>query len=256
MKTMLTSIQNPKIQWVRSLLMQKKERYQEKAFVCEGIRLAEEAIHHQQHPLLALFSSSISERGKALLSSCTCEKLEVATALLDRISDTETSQGLLLVIPFPELSIPKKPDFCMLLDEIQDPGNFGTILRAAVAFGLQCIFYTPGSVDPYSPKVVRSAMGAHFQIPIQSANVQKIIELSQNTHLFLAEAQNGISCWDADLKQPLLIVIGSEAFGASQAIRQIPHQSLLIPMPGTMESLNAAMSANILLYEVARQRAA
>jgi TrmH family RNA methyltransferase len=253
---MLTSIQNPKIQWVRSLLARKKERYQEKAFVCEGIRLAEEAIRHEQHPILVLFSSSISERGKALLSNCTCEKLEVAPALLDRISDTETSQGLILVMPFPELPTPLKLNFCMVLDEIQDPGNFGTILRAAVAFGLQSIFYTPGSVDPYSPKVVRSAMGAHFQIPIQEANLQKIEELSQSTQLFLAEAQNGIACWEADLRQPSTIVIGSEAFGASQAIRQIPHQSLLIPMPGAMESLNAAMSANILLYEVARQRAA
>ncbi|MHB8807288.1 MAG: TrmH family RNA methyltransferase [Anaerolineaceae bacterium] len=255
MKIMLTSIQNPKIQWVRSLLAQKKERYQEKAFVCEGIRLAEEAIHHQQHPILALFSASISERGKTLLSSCTCEKIEVAPDLLDRISDTETSQGLILVMPFPELTIHGKLNFCMLLDEIQDPGNFGTILRAAVAFGLQSIFYTPGSVDPYSPKVVRSAMGAHFQIPILEANIQKVKELSQDTQLFLAEAQNGIPCWEANLQQPITIIIGSEAFGVSQAIRQIPHQSLLIPMPGTMESLNAAMSANILLYEVARQRA-
>jgi TrmH family RNA methyltransferase len=254
MKIMLTSIQNPKIQWVRSLLTQKKERYQEKVFVCEGVRLAEEAIR-QRNPILALFSSSISEHGKAILSSCTCEKLEVDPTLLDRVSDTITSQGLLLVVPFPEFAMPEKLNFCMLLDEIQDPGNFGTILRAAVAFGLQSIFYTPGSVDPYSPKVVRSAMGAHFQIPIQEANAKKIKELSQSTQLFLAEAQNGIACWEADLRQPVTIIIGSEAFGVSQTIRQISHQSLLIPMPGSMESLNAAMSANILLYEAARQRA-
>ncbi|RJQ45154.1 MAG: RNA methyltransferase [Anaerolineaceae bacterium] len=251
---MITSIQNPKIQWVRSLLARKKERYQDKAFVCEGIRLAEEVIHHKQAPLLALFSSSISERGKALLSGCTCEKLEVAPALLDRISDTETSQGLLLVVPFPELPLPAKSNFGLVLDEIQDAGNFGTILRAAVAFGLQSVFYTPGSVDPYSPKVVRSAMGAHFQMPLREANLQKIRELSESTQLFLAEAQNGIPCWEADLTQPITIVIGSEAFGATQAIRQIPHKNLLIPMPGSMESLNAAMSANILLYEVVRQR--
>lgn len=253
---MLTSMQNSKIQWVRTLLAHKKERHQEKAFVCEGIRLAEEAIRHQQRPLLAFYSSALTERGKALLEQCDCEKLEVAAELLDRISATETSQGLLLVIPFPEISFPEQINCCMVLDGIQDPGNFGTILRAAAAFGLQGLLYTSGCVDPYSPKVVRSAMGAHFQLPLRQTNPAEIEVLAQNTHLYLAEAQSGIPCWQADLRQPITVVIGSEAFGIAQSIRQLPHQNLLIPMPGAMESLNAAMSANILLYEIARQRSA
>ncbi len=251
---MLTSFQNPKIQQVRSLLAQKKERHQQQAFICEGIRLAEEALAHHQQPTLALFSSVLSERGKKVLAGCNCEKIEVAHDLLDRISDTETSQGLLLVVPFTQLPLPEVLDFCMVLDGIQDPGNFGTILRAAVAFGVQSIFYTPGTVDPYSPKVVRSAMGAHFQIPILQADIKKIEILAQQTLLFLTDVQNGDICWQTDLKQPITLVIGSEAFGISAAVRAIPHQNILIPMPGDIESLNAAMSASILLYEVARQR--
>lgn len=252
---MLTSMQNPKIQWVRSLLAEKKQRQQEGAFVCEGIRLAEEAMRTSQKPLLVLFSSSISERGKNVLASCSCEKIEVAPHLLERISATETSQGLLLVMPFPRIPLPTKPDLYLVLDEIQDPGNFGTILRAGTAFGLQGIFYIPGSVDPFSPKVVRAAMGAHFRIPVQEADPAKVKDISQSTQLFLTDVQHGTPCWKADLTQPLTIVIGSEALGISEAMRQIPHYSVRIPMPGDMESLNAAVSASILLYEITRQRA-
>lgn len=251
---MITSIQNPKIKWVRSLLTQKTARYQEKAFVCEGIRLVEEALQYKQKARLALYSASISERGKALLEQCSCEIEEVAPTLLDRISDTETSQGLLLVTAFVELPLPPQPDFLFLLDEIKDPGNFGTILRTAVAFGVQALLYTPGTVDPYSPKVVRSAMGAHFHLPLRQVEHGSIERATQGTHIFLAEAQDGIPCWQADLKEPLTIIIGNEAHGASSQTLRIPHQNLLIPMPGEMESLNAAMSANILMYEVNRQR--
>ena len=251
---MLTSSQNPKIKQVRSLLTQKKERYQQKTFVCEGIRLAEEAISHHQQPSLVFFSSSLSERGEKVLNACDCEKIEIAPDLLDRISDTETSQGILLLFPFLELPVPSELNFCMVLDGIQDPGNFGTILRTATAFGVQCIFYTSGTVDPYSPKVVRSAMGAHFQLPIIEADIEGISKLGKKTQLYLTDVQDGIPCWQADLQQPVSVVIGSEAFGVSPEIRAISHQNLLIPMPGDMESLNAAMSTGILLYEVSRQR--
>ncbi len=253
---MLTSSQNPKIKQVRSLLAQKKERYQQQAFVCEGIRLAEEAVSHHQQPSLVLFSSSLSERGERVLAACNCEKIEVAADLLDRISDTETSQGILLILPFLELPVPSDLNFCIVLDGIQDPGNFGTIMRTAAAFGVQSIFYTPGTADPYSPKVVRAGMGAHFQLPIREADTEKIKSLAQKTRLYLTDVQDGIPCWQADLRQPISVVIGSEAFGVSAEIRALPHQNLLIPMPGDTESLNAAMSTGILLYEVSRQRIA
>lgn len=251
---MITSLQNPKLKWTRTLLAKKSQRYQDRAFVCEGIRLAEEALHYQPAPLLALYSSSISERGKYLLEQCTCEVLEVEAALLDKISATETSQGLLLVMPFVEKALPPDPDFLLLLDELNDPGNFGTIIRAAVAFGVQGILYTAGTVDPYSPKVVRSGMGAHFRLPLQAVDTANLPTLTHSLALFLADVANGLPCWEADLRKPLCLIIGNEAHGVSSALRQLPHQNLLIPMPGNMESLNAAMSANILLYETVRQR--
>jgi len=252
---MLTSIQNPKIQWVRALLSEKKERKEHRAFVCEGIRLAEEVIQSHQQPLLALYNSSLlSERGKQLLANCECEKIEIDSSLLGRITATQTSQGLLLVVPFPRFVFPARCDFGIILDDIKDPGNFGTILRAGAAFGLQCVLYTPECVDPYSPKVVRAGMGAHFRLPILEIEPTILEKITTTTQLFLAEMREGIPCWQADLRQPTTFVIGSEATGVSTTFRQLPHQKLCIPMPGGIESLNAAMSATILLYEVLRQR--
>jgi len=251
---MITSLQNPKLKWVRTLLSKKNQRTLDHAFVCEGIRLAEEALQCQQAPLLALYSSSLSERGMRLLEQCACETLEVKVTLMDKVSATETSQGLLLVLPFIENPLPANPDFLLLLDKIKDPGNFGTILRAALAFGVQGILYTSGSVDPYSPKVVRSGMGAHFRIPLQKVDGEYLSSLSRCVQLLLADVENGSPCWEADLQKPLCLIIGNEAHGASDTVRQLPHQNLHIPMPGNMESLNAAMAANILLYETVRQR--
>jgi TrmH family RNA methyltransferase len=251
---MITSFQNPTIQWVRSLLSKKDARHQEKLFVCEGVRLAEEAISSGQEIRMAFFSSTISERGRELLEKSSFEKIELSPALMDRISATKTSQGLLLVVPFPQFPIPAEPDLLMVLDEIQDPGNFGTILRAAAAFGLQGLLYTTDSVDPYSPKVVRAGMGAHFRIPLLRVNPPDIPALTAGTELYLADVARGIPCWQADLSKPVTFIIGNEAHGASAPMRNYSQQNILIPMPGGMESLNAAMSANILLYETARQR--
>ena len=253
---MITSIQNPKLKWVRTLLSKKSARYKEKVFVCEGVRLAEEALAIQPDVPLVLFSSAISERGRALLERTNADIYEVAPDLLDRISATEVSQGILLVSSFISLPLPQQPDFLLLLDELRDPGNMGTIMRAAVAFNLQALLYTPGTVDPYSPKVVRSAMGAHFRLPLLQVVVEDIPTVTKGTTSYLAEVNEGIPCWQADLTQPTTIIIGSEAHGASQEVRKSAHHNLLIPMPGSMESLNAAMSANIFLYEVNRQRTA
>jgi len=251
---MITSFQNPTIQWVRSLLSKKDARYQEELFICEGVRLAEEAISAGQEIQLALYSSTISERGQQLLENNSCEKIELSPELMNKISATKTSQGLLLVLPFPQIALPARPDLLMVLDEIQDPGNFGTILRAAAAFGLQELLYTTGSVDPYSPKVVRAGMGAHFRVPLLQAHLKDIETLTAGTMLYLADVTQGIPCWQADLSKPVTFIIGNEARGASTSMRNYSQQNILIPMPGGMESLNAAMSANILLYETARQR--
>jgi len=183
---------------------------------------------------------------------------EISSELLNRVSDTETSQGILMVLHYVNLVFPRKIDFILVLDNIHDPGNLGTILRSATAFGVQAVLLTPGTSDIFAPKIVRSAMGAHFHLPIKIASaeiIQKICKgQSSLLRIYLANAQAGIPCWKLDLTQPLALVIGGEAHGVSQELSMMADKNVLIPMPGGTESINAAISAGILSYEVMRQR--
>jgi len=258
----ITSTHNPSVQRVRELLTQRKKRDQENTFVIEGVRLAEEALSAGISPSLVLFSSSISERGRALLSQLdpSVSRLEeVDSGLLDRVSDTSTSQGLLMVLEKPTSASLAMDDPVLALDQMRDPGNLGTILRGACAFGFRTVLLTPGSVDPYSPKVLRAAMGAHFKLRVETRDAAQIRALchpgtGQDLCVLLADAQADQSCWQADLSQPLCLIIGGEAFGAQTDIQDISDQRILIPMQTGNESLNAAMAASILMYEVYRQR--
>jgi TrmH family RNA methyltransferase len=157
------------------------------------------------------------------------------------------------------LPIPDAIDFVIIADGIHDPGNLGTLLRTTAAAGAQLLITTPGSVDAFSPKVLRAGMGAHFHLPILDLDWPEIQHLlkdrSPQLRVFLADAGQGASCWETDLRQPCALVIGGEAEGASQAARDRADAGLSIPMPGKSESLNAAAAASILIFEVVRQRA-
>ena len=173
----ITSTKNPTVQRVRELLAQRKKRDQENAYVIEGIRLAEEALAAGRSPGLVLFSRHISERGRALLNDIDPEHTrveEVDADLLDRVSDTNTSQGLLMVLEKQAATPLPFSDPVLVLDQMRDPGNLGTILRGACVFGFQTVLLTPGSVDPYSPKVLRAAMGAHFKLRLETRSAADI----------------------------------------------------------------------------------
>lgn len=182
----------------------------------------------------------------------------VNTDILDALSETETTQGILMVMQVQPLAIPADLNFIVIVDQLRDPGNLGTILRSAVAANAQAVFITPGSVDAWSPKVLRSAMGAHFHIPVITKSWDEILKLCKqrvvSLTLCLAESGGGNPIWNADLRQPLALVIGGEADGASAAARADVELLLNIPMPGGFESLNAAVAASIILFEVVRQR--
>jgi TrmH family RNA methyltransferase len=258
----ITSTKNPAVQRVRELLAQRKKRDQENTFVVEGVRLAEEALAAGRSPSLVLFSRNISERGRSLLDAldlAAARMEEVDPDLLDRVSDTNTSQGLLMVFEKQAAAPLPFSDPVLVLDQMRDPGNLGTILRGACAFGFRTVLLTPGSVDPYSPKVLRSAMGAHFKLRLETraaADIQALCHPagSAGLEILLADAQADETCWQADLTQPLCLIIGGEAFGAKPDIQAIVDKNLLIPMQANNESLNAAMAASILMYEVYRQR--
>lgn len=257
----ITSFKNPKIQMVRELLASKKNREELSACVIEGVRLSEEAVRSGVLPETVLFTDELSARGMDLLHAIPGDQtayIKIPPDLMRKVSATETDQGLILVIPL--LPNPKigNVDFILILDQVGDPGNMGTILRTASAAGAQAVIMAPGCVDPFSPKVLRAGMGAHFSVPILTLNWQEISDLCKrpgnNLTVCLAESGSGTSMWTMDLRQPIAIIIGSEADGASVEAKKAAEMVINIPMPGGSESLNASIAAGILLYEVVRQR--
>lgn len=255
----ITSSKNPKIQQVRALLTQRGERERTARFVIEGVRLCEEALTAGWIPELVLFSSSISARGIGLVSQLKAGSIpveEVDQRLLERLSDTQTSQGILAVVPQVKKSIPDDWNFLLILDGLRDPGNLGAIFRTAAAAGVQGCLLTPGTADPFAPKVVRAGMGAHFRLPIQFAEWEEISSLAarRKARIWIADSNRGEVFWQTDLRGPLALVIGGEAEGAQAAAYTVADGLVHIPMPGASESLNAAVAASIMIFEVVRQR--
>ena len=262
MAQFISSTHNARVQQVRALLNQKSARTESGCFVVEGVRLAEEAAASGRLPMEVYFSQAVSERGRQLIvkmEAAGVETFELSESVLESLSATESSQGLLMLMPQSGTTLPVKCDFVLVLDQIRDPGNLGTILRSAAAAGVKAVLLPPGTADAYAPKVVRSGMGAHFRLAIHSAEWPEIIRYCRSQcnpplKLLLAESGGGKDCWQTDLKAPIALVIGGEADGASQEARQAVDDLIYIPMPGNFESLNAAVAAGILLFEVVRQR--
>lgn len=258
---MITSMQNPKIQLVRALIQKSKERKISGLFVVEGVRLVEELFAAGWMAEFILFTEKLSGRGKELINQAEEHKInieEIDADLLKKIADTENPQGILAVAEKGMTPIPPKLDFVLICDSIRDPGNLGTIVRSSAAAGVQLILLSPTCADAFSPKVLRSAMGAHFHIPILEREWQEIREIVKGErtplHVYLANAEGSINYWQADLTQPFTLIIGSEARGAGSEAFKMADTLIKIPMPGKSESLNAAMAASVLLFEAVRQR--
>ncbi len=260
---MLTSSHNPRLARLRALLEKRKAREEQQAFVIEGVRLAEEALAAGWQPEMIFFSAQLSERGREVVRSFQrqgVEVWEVGPALMDSLAGTETPPGLLAVLPMRPRPLPENLNFALITDNMRDPGNLGTLLRTAAAAGAQAALLSPGTTDAFAPKVLRAGMGAHFRLPVIHLNWDEIRTICKPPgsrpalHLFLAEAAQGSACWDLDLRQPLALMVGSEAEGASQEALAMADTFVTIPMPGKSESLNAAIAASIIIFEVVRQR--
>ncbi|HPH94249.1 MAG TPA: RNA methyltransferase [Anaerolineaceae bacterium] len=258
---MISSTHNPRIQEVRELLAHARQRRESGLFILEGVRLVEEAWQAGWKPLRIFFSNTLSPRGQKLrdeISAAGIETLETTPGVMHSLSDTDSPQGILAVMPLVHPALPADLNFVVIADTIRDPGNLGTLLRTAAAAGCQAVLLSPGCVDAFSPKVLRSGMGAHFYIPVQTLDwpeIQTLLkERLQPLQVFLADSSGGLSCWQADLKKPSAILIGSEAEGASPPAQALADSLIHIPMPGRSESLNAAMAGAILIFEAVRQR--
>ena len=249
---MITSLQNPKIKWVRKLINNSRFRRQEEVFVVEGVRLAEEAVKADWKAKLVLFTESLNPRGQqlTLMDAFSGVAEEVSPAVLRSISDTEAPQGILAVLEAKVLPLPESLDFVLVPDLVRDPGNLGTILRTASAAGVQAVLIPPETVDPFSAKVVRSAMGAHFRLSIRISpwdDIDKLIRENTLTVL-LATAGEGKIYTELDLGKPAAWIIGGEAAGASSKAQQLADYKVQIPMQRDVESLNAALAVGIVLY--------
>jgi len=255
---MISSSQNSKIKLIRALAGRSKERREAGAFLAEGVRLVEDALAANWPFRFVLFSDALSERGSQLRKKIEERGIEIEEAessLLQSLSETETSQGIIAVLNDSPIPIPDSLNFIIIPDSIRDPGNLGTLLRSADAAGVQAVFLPPETTDAFAPKVVRSGMGAHFRLPIHSMTWDEIEQIGKLAGLkvFLAD-MDGQSCWETDFRQPLALIVGGEAEGASESARKIANTFVNIPMAGKTESLNAAVAGSVLMFEVARQR--
>ena len=257
---MITSLQNARIKTARKL-SDRKERYATGLMLVEGVRLLGDAWQSGSRPEVVFFAPELIEKNEgaqALLADLAahgCECLACTPPVFATLVDTVTPQGVAAVLPLPTLALPAQPTLVLVLDEVRDPGNAGTLLRSAAAAGVGLVVFGPRTVDPFNDKVVRAGMGAHFRIPVRVcatwAQVQEVV--GGGTSLYLAEAGAQLAYDQVDWRQTCGLIVGGEARGASDEARDLATP-ITIPMQAAVESLNAAVAGSIILFEAARQR--
>ncbi len=255
---MITSSHNPKLKLIRALAGRPRERREAGLFLAEGARLVEDALAAGWPFEFALFSAEISNRGKKVVEQLVSSGVsveEVTAEVFRAASETESSQGVVAALKLDSLPVPENPSFVLIPDQIRDPGNLGTLLRTAAALGVDAVFIPPETTDPWAPKVVRAGMGAHFRLAVATAGWEEIHTSVGQMQVSLADARGETPLWDVDFhSQKIALIVGGEADGASEAAKELADNLVKIPMPGKIESLNAAVAGALLMYEVARQR--
>jgi TrmH family RNA methyltransferase len=253
---MITSTSNEKVKHARNLLQQRKAREQHRQFVIEGARLIQEAERAGIQPALFFCTEAFlgGEHGRQLSAAWHAAADVVTPKVLAALGDTVTPQGAVAVVPFPQL-VASEHSLVLILDQVRDPGNVGTLLRSALAAGVDEVLLTGGSADPFNPKVVRAAMGAHFRLPIRSnLTWADLAKLNAGLPLLVADVTGDLAYDLWDWRQPSALIVGGEAEGASATAHSAATHHAFIPMRGETESLNAAVAGSVILFEAARQR--
>lgn len=256
---MTTSSQSKLLTLARDL-RRRKARERQGLFVAEGIRAVEELLASPLKVRGALVTEQLAgtPRGASLL-----ERLRDREVGVDAVSErdfesaaeTDSPQGVLAIANVPEITIDGLPNTDMVrllvLDAVQDPGNVGTILRTAAAFGVTATFSLPGTVDLWNAKVVRSGMGAHFHHPCLSGTWDELdaFRRARDLEVWAADA-GGESIAALEPPAKLAIVVGNEGAGLSSQSRAAADRLVALPITAAVESLNVAVAAGILLYEL------
>lgn len=249
---------------VASLLKQarrldrKVERERSGLFIVEGLQNIVAAKESGADIVGILFSEGFDA---ADLSQLEIPIFEINEKDFRSVSDTVTPQGVLAVVklqPYLLSDIPSNARLIIFLEEVRDPGNLGTIIRTADAFGADAVLLSPGSVDPYNDKSVRSSAGSIFHIPVvRNVALSELMEMRNGIKgRILATSLDGDSTIEqvlADSDSPFIWVIGNEASGVSAELKSISDKKVRIPMHGKAESLNAAVAATVCLFASAAQ---
>lgn len=256
----ITSATNPKIKYVANL-QQKKFRDKERVFILEGLRNAEMAIESEAVIKMCFCTSDIlaQERAKSAVAKLACPIFEVGEHLYSKMSDTKSPQGLMLIVEqnAQDLGVILAKSTCLVLDRLQDPGNLGTIIRTADAMGIGGIVCLKGTADIFAPKVVRSAMGSIFNLPLAiRVSEQEFLSCAREKGFALyatALDKSAKPLWNVEFKGHCALVLGNEANGVSPNLLDNCSEKIYIPMQGQAESLNVATASAMVMYEYRRQ---
>lgn len=256
---MITSTSNSQVKKLLQLQKKSKARNEEKVFLVEGLRMFTEV--PQERVQKVYISESLYNKKKQELNLDRFSVEVLSDTVFQYVSDTKTPQGILCIVDqkkydLEEILNVENPHF-MVLDNLQDPGNLGTIVRTAEGAGVNAVFLSKDSVDIYNPKTIRSTMGSIYRMPV--IYIEDLLELlrtfkrkgikSYAAHL------NGKNTYDKENYQSgTAILIGNEGNGLRDEIADSADIWVQIPMQGQVESLNAAIAASILMFEVYRQR--
>ncbi len=248
---MITSTANARVRLAWALQTQPRTRRREGRVALEGLRLVRDALAGGHQPDYLLYTPGSAEIDA--LAAAIPTALAVSDSVMRHISDTQQPQGIVGVFPTPAAPLPARPARALVLDALRDPGNLGTILRAAAAAGVDAALLAPGCVDPFNPKVLRAGMGAHFRVPLAELPWAEIATYCAALTVYLADARASLRHDQADWTRPWALIVGGEAGGAGREAAKLARARIAIPMAGATESLNAAVAAAVVLFEARRQ---
>ena len=256
---MITSTSNPQVKRLLQLQKKSKARNEEKVFLVDGLRMFSEVPKERVEKVY--ISESLYNRKKLVQDLRDFDVEILSDSVFSRVSDTKTPQGILCIVRQKTYDLEKifkikNPHF-IILDNLQDPGNLGTIVRTAEGAGVDAVFLSKESVDIYNPKTIRSTMGSIYRMPvIYVEDLLKLLKTLKNQGILSYAAHlEGKRSYDLEnYKTGTAILIGNEGNGLREEVANAADIRVKIPMQGQVESLNAAVAATVFMFEVARQR--
>ena len=253
----ITSRDNPRLKEAARLIGSSRDRRKSGRCVLEGAHViaAYRARHGMPETLIVAESSLADPAIRALRSGMSDSRtLIVAESAWSDLAQLPAAIGVLAIVPTPHSDFKRAADFCLLLEDLQDPGNVGSILRSAAAAGVSQVFLSRQCVFAWSPKVLRAGQGAHFHLELYEDVDLVAWARGYRGRVVAAIAEEGEPLFAANLAAPIAVAIGNEGMGLSAELRDAAAARVTIPMPGGFESLNAAAAAAVCLFECVRQR--